>query len=336
MRIKKLTLAVVVVASAMRALTGSAEVKGATDGFDPLFSHGSALAGLCAKQQFKPLQTDKIVFTKVLEIDPLTPGFAILEGPVWVGDRLFMSHIGGSVDDRPNTANLVSLREGKLELVREGYGSNGLALDQTGAVVAARHSDGSITRIKDGKVIAQGYQNNRFNSPNDLVFSKQGHLYFTDPDWQAPKPRPQSAERAYHRAPSGKLTAFGATIEKPNGVTLSLDQRRLYLGGTNGLYRFSVSGNGQVVDKAERVQPEIITGGVDGMSLDCAGNLFVTADGKIHVLAAETDKLLATYELPGVTNIAFGGEDGTTIYATTLGERPQVWKAQSVIPGLPF
>lgn len=300
------------------------------------FTEGPALAALCPEKARATLDHNSLSFEKILEVEPITPGFAILEGPLWVDGALLMSHIGASTTDDASTSSLVALRNGKLEVIAANYGSNGLALDPTGAVVAGRHADGSITRLADGAVLAKGYKGKRFNSPNDLVFSTNGDLYFTDPDWQAPKPRPQKTERAYHMSPSGKIKPFGKGIEKPNGVILSLDQRVLYLGGVNGLYRFDLKDTGEVIDKPERVQAQVIPGGVDGLTMDCAGNLFVTAGGKIHILAASSDKPLASYEVPGVTNVAFGGKDGTVIYATTLGEKPQVWSARSNIPGLPF
>jgi gluconolactonase len=297
---------------------------------------GPALDSLCPGAAPQNLDHENIVFEKVLEVEPLTPGFAILEGPAWVDGALLMSHIGASTNDKPSVSNLVALRDGELEVIKASYGANGLTLDPTGAVVAARQADGTITRIADGTVLVDGYQGKRFNSPNDLVFSTSGDLYFTDPDWQAPKPRPQQAERAYHVSPSGKITPFGEGIEKPNGLILSLNERVLYLGGTNGLYRFGLEDTGEVINNARRVQAELIPSGVDGLTLDCAGNLFVTANGKVHILAAGNDGPIASYDIPGVTNVAFGGEDGTTIYATTLGAKPQVWWARSNIPGLPF
>lgn len=334
MKLKKLVTAIMTGTSLMYALTGMAneQAKG-LQGFD---AKGPKLSTLCQQEAPYTLEVEGLQFEKVLEIEPLTPGFAILEGPLWVGDALLMSHIGGSVGDAPNPADLVVLRDGKLEVVKAGYGSNGMAIDPTGAVVAARHADGTVTRVADGTVLAGSFKDSRFNSPNDVVISPSGDVYFSDPNWQAPKPHPQAAGRAYHVSPSGKITPYGGGITKPNGVMLSLDQKTLYVGGTNGLFRFELKSNGEVIDKAKSVHAELIPSGVDGMTVDCAGNLYVTADGKVHVLAANSDEPITSFDIPGVTNLAFGGKDGTTLYATTLGEKPQLWAAQSNIPGLPF
>lgn len=334
MKVQKLMVAMVTTASLMYTLPGAAnESPKGLQGFEV---KGPEPGALCQQDVPATLDVSSLQFEKILEIEPLTPGFAILEGPLWVNDALLMSHIGGAVGDAPNPADLVALRDGKLELIEAGYGSNGLALDPTGSVVAARHADGTITRVTNGAVIAGSFNGSRFNSPNDLVISHTGDVYFSDPDWQAPKPHPQTAERTYHVSAAGEVTSFGeGVISKPNGVKLSLDQRTLYVGGANGLFRFKRKSDGGVIDKAQPVHAEHIPSGVDGMGMDCAGNLFVTADGKIHVLTANSDELITSLDLPGVTNVAFGGKDGTAIYATTLGEKPQVWIAESNIPGLP-
>lgn len=334
MRVKKLFTAIITCSSLMYAVSGvaSEQAKG-LEGFD---FKGPELGTFCQQEESYTLDVEGLKFEKILELEPLTPGFAILEGPLWVGDGLIMSHIGGSDDDAPNPADLVLLRDGKIEVLKAGYGSNGMALDPSGAVVAARHSDGTVTRVADGTVLAGSFKGARFNSPNDVVISPSGDVYFSDPDWQAPEPHPQEAERAYHVSPSGKITPYGAGISKPNGVMLSLDQQTLYVGGTNGLFRFELKSNGEVIDEAKPVHPELIPSGVDGMTVDCAGNLYVTADGKVHLLAANTDEPITSFDIPGVTNLAFGGKNGTTLYATTLGGKPQLWAAQSNIPGLPF
>jgi sugar lactone lactonase YvrE len=281
------------------------------------------------------LDTSAINFTKAVEIEPLTPGFAILEGPVWVEDGLVMSHIGYAVDENPNPSNLVVYRDGEIKVLQEGYGSNGLTFDTNGHLVAARHLDGSITRVINGKVIASEIESKRFNSPNDLVFSSRGNLYFTDPSWQNPEPTQQD-ELAYHVKPNGEISPFAANIDKPNGVMLSQYEDYLYVGGTNGLFKFPLQYNGEVQDTPEQVAADIISEGVDGMSRDYLGNIYVVAGGKVHILDGTTDAVLASYEVEGATNIAFGGEDNMTIYVTTMGANPQIWQSETNIPGLPF
>ena len=74
-------------------------------------------------------------------------------------------------------------------------GSNGLALDAFGNLVAAQHGERQIARLPLSEVlggnngsgrtfraVASRFQGKRFNSPNDLAFNPlNGDLWFTDP-----------------------------------------------------------------------------------------------------------------------------------------------------------
>ena len=277
-------------------------------------------------------------FDLLVEVEPITPGFAILEGPIWLDGSLVMSHIGYNVDG-VNPSNRVAYRNGVITTLQEGYLSNGLTINHLGHVVAARHFDGSITGVENGRIFASSYNGARFNSPNDLVFSSDGDLYFSDPTYQAPTEGTlQDAARAYHVTPSGTITAFGeGVIDLPNGVMLSDDEQILYVGGTNGLFKFEIGENGAVVGSPQQILSEEIPGGVDGMSRDNCGNLFVAASGKINIVSS-SEEFIGSKDIDGITNIAFGGDSGKDIYVTTLGGVPAVYRAQGQWPvrGLPY
>ncbi len=300
----------------------------------------SSTASVCPTGELPSLDTNAINFQIVGEVQPLTPSFSILEGPLWYDGALRMSHIASSDGVNANPSDLIEWRGGTFSVLESDYGANGLAIDDEGRVVAARQFDGSITAIGSGEKIADQYEGNRFNSPNDLVVSSYGDVYFSDPDWQSPNPNPQTSERAYHVSNDGTVTTFGQNITKPNGLMLSLDEEYLYVGGTNGLYKFALNDDGTVIDNPISVSPGMISSGVDGMGKDCAGNIYVTASGSVHILENETDVYLQSYSVPGVTNVAFGGEDGKTIYATTLttssGESLKLYASSVNVPGFPY
>ena len=83
------------------------------------------------------------------------------------------------------------------------FGSNGLAVDANGDIVAAVHKDGSIRRLSPASpatstIVAAQYEGNRFNAPNDLAVRSDGTVYFSDPDnYQSPMPSPQTKPRVY-------------------------------------------------------------------------------------------------------------------------------------------
>lgn len=279
-----------------------------------------------------------LTFSKVAETSPKTKQWGILEGPLWVDGALLMSNVGLPIDSSPNPADLVMLKDGEIVVVKENYGSNGLSLDHEGYVIAPRHKDGTITRVTNGQVLASQYQGSRFNSPNDVVVSSKGTVFFSDPDWQNPEPT-QEDERLYQVTLKGEITAFGGAIDKPNGVMLAHDEQTLYAGGTNGLFKFAFDSNGNIIDQAQAVP--VVEGGVDGMSRDCAGNIYITHHKQVLVLERDTDKVINTFDfdvegVDGVTNVAFGGLDGKTIFVTTMGSKPSLFSAQSTIAGLPY
>ena len=69
------------------------------------------------------------------------------------------------------------------------------------------------------------------------------------------------------------------------------------------------------------------------MAVDCAGNLYVTAQGNVTVLSPEGDEL-DIIDVPGsTTNAAFGGADRQTLYITAGSS---LYSIELAIPGYPY
>ena len=65
-------------------------------------------------------------------------------------------------------------------------GPNGMAEAPDGSVWMAQHGDRQIVRVAPDRTltpVVSTFEGKRFNSPNDLVFAKDGALYFTDPPY---------------------------------------------------------------------------------------------------------------------------------------------------------
>ncbi|MBX2814269.1 MAG: SMP-30/gluconolactonase/LRE family protein [Myxococcales bacterium] len=283
--------------------------------------------------------TQHLATIKPLKLADIPPkefqdGFSILEGPVWVGDHLLVSQINGNA--APPPARILSYVPGTNTLteVLANSGSNGLQLNPDGKLVGALHSTGTVSYLSiegaKAEPISNKFNGSRFNSPNDLTFHSNGTLYFTDPSWQAPNPRPQTEERVYlvglNQIPAAITAA--SMVERPNGISLSQDESRLYIGGTNGLYRFALNANGSVVPDSGIQLTVVPDGGVDGMTLDCAGNLYVTNGNLVRVLDT-SEKEIASIEFDlQPTNVEVGGADGLTLFVTTLqtsGTKPALF-----------
>src|SRR5215207_1651575 len=126
-------------------------------------------------------------------IEKLAGGFEWSEGPVWVprAKYLLFSDVPRNVvflwkEGVPTTDYMIpSGYTGKKPRGGEP-GSNGLTLDSQGRLVLCQHGDRQVARQEhDGKVtvLARYYNYRRFNSPDDLVYKKNGDLYFTDPPY---------------------------------------------------------------------------------------------------------------------------------------------------------
>jgi gluconolactonase len=259
-----------------------------------------------------------------------------LEGPVWIAGALYVSEIADT--GTPPDARVLKYTPGTgVEVFIENAGTNGLAVGPDGALYGAVHTSGTISRFDlqnpqaAPTVVAGMYDGIRFNSPNDLTFRDDGVLYFTDPDWQAGSER-QAEERAYWVSTEGAITPIDGAPSKPNGITLSPDQNTLYIAGTSDLMAFPVNTDGSVGTGSP-----FGTGhsGNDGMGVDCAGNLYVTEESNVVVLSPAGDVIGSLSVASGVTNVAFGGSSGTTVYITKLNP-PELYEVDVGIPGYPY
>ncbi len=175
--------------------------------------------------------------------EALATGFGFTEGPVWSpdGDLLFS-------DPNENTIYRWN-RDGQVSIFRtkSGYagvdiseykqpGSNGLTFDRQGRLTVCQHGERRVIRIEPTgaiTVLADRYEGKRLNSPNDLVYRKDGTLYFTDPPFGLPKvfddPRKELAFSGVYRVKDGQVTLLARDLTGPNGIAFSPDEKFLYV-----------------------------------------------------------------------------------------------------------
>jgi len=267
-----------------------------------------------------------------------------VEGPVWIGDALYFSEMTNS-NSKPPSRILKIASGGAVSIFAPDAGSNGLAVDGSGNLIAAVHKDGSISQISltsgAATPLVSMYMGKPFTSPNDLAIRSDGTIYFSDPSYQN-SANPQGAQRLYHVTPGSTRTvsAIADAPIPPNGVTLSPDEKTLYVSANNGgLKKFSVMTDGSLSAASDFVAGS----GGDGMAVDCAGDLFVTGNDTATVrVYSPAGALLTTIQLASgagkTTNVAFGGADHKTLYITaqgTVAERG-VYSIALSVPGFPY
>jgi len=268
--------------------------------------------------------------------EALATGFGFTEGPVWSpdGDLLFS-------DPNENTIYRWS-RDGQVSVFRtkSGYtgvdiseykqpGSNGLTFDPQGRLTVCQHGERRVIRIEPTgaiTVLADRYQGKRLNSPNDLVYKKDGTLYFTDPPFGLPKVfddrRKELSFSGVYRVKDGRVTLVAKDLTGPNGIAFSPDERFLYVTNWDEkkkvVMRYPVSADGTLGSGAVFFDMTGAPGeeALDGMKVDAEGHLFVSGPGGVWVISAE-GKHLGTLKLPELpANMAWGDADGRTLYLT--------------------
>jgi gluconolactonase len=263
-----------------------------------------------------------------------------VEGPVWIGDSLYVSHLQEGVANPPPSRILKITGTTVTELVNPS-GSNGLAVMPDGRLVAARHSDGSFVVFDFASnsfvspPLAGSYMGARFDSPNDLAVRSDGNVYFSDPDYQAPTPHPQPKTGVYRVSPNGVVSLVDDSLDEPNGVTLSPDETILYVSSTTtGVTSYPVAADGSV-----GAGTPFFGTGSDGMGIDCAGNLYLSNGDDVILVAPDGTSLgeIAQAVAPdSTTNLAFGGANHQRLFITARGSSAGLWYVDLLVPGKPY
>lgn len=218
-------------------------------------------------------------------------------------------------------------------------GTNGMAVDLAGNVFACSHKVQGIVKVDVSaaslSVLVDNYNGKTFNSPNDLAVRSDGTLYFSDPDYQLGTGRTSETgvKGVYRVSPSAQVSLVDDTFDEPNGVALSPDESVLYVAdtGKNAIRTFSVASDGSTSNRKDFVA---VTS-PDGMTVDCAGNLYVASNspGIVQVYAPSGTKLGSITVVTSLTNLAFGGADHKTLYITA---GKALYSLSMNLPGYPY
>ncbi len=296
------------------------------------------------------------IVTPSAKLEKVAEGFTFTEGPVWVSAT--DKSEGYLLFSDPNDNLIYRLTaEGEVSVFRakSGYtggdigeyhqpGSNGLTLDKQGRLTINQHGNRRVIRVEPRgniTVLADRYQGKRLNSPNDLVYKSDGALYFTDPPFGLPKvfddPRKELPYSGVYRAFNGSIQLVSTDLTGPNGLAFSPDERYLYVGNWDPrkkvVMRYEVQPDGSLANWSVFYDMTHAPGedALDGIKVDKQGNLYVCGPGGIWILSPQGKHLGLIKGPEDPHNLAWGDDDGKTLYITAL---TGIYRIRVNIPGI--
>lgn len=214
---------------------------------------------------------------------------------------------------------------GATTVFREPSGrANGMIFDAEGRFIVAEGANtGGNRRVTitepDGsvRVLAEGWEGKRFNSPNDVAVDSKGRVYVTDPRYVGDEPRELDFEGVFRIDPDGRVSLLETPAKKPNGILVSPDEKTLYVAdnGPDGRTLLALD----LSDRGEVSRPRVLhdfgkSGGIDGMTATTDGRIVAGVPSGVLVFSPD-GQILAEIPVPNaVGNLEFGGDDDQTLY----------------------
>jgi gluconolactonase len=272
----------------------------------------------------------------------LAGGFGFTEGPLLGPD-------GSLLFSDPDNNTLYRWREDlgvTIHLPRSGYagidtgryrqpGSNGLARDREGRLIVCEHGRRRVVRYEPTgaiTVLADRFEGRRLNSPNDVVVTSDGAVWFTDPVFGLPgfeeDPARELDFAGVYRWKAGGLELMARDLRGPNGIAVAPDERTLYVANWDldrkVVQAYAIGDDGRLGPPRVLFDATSLPGeeALDGVDVDPEGRLFVSGPGGLHVLAPGGKRLgvILLPELPANTAIS---PDGRTLF---LAARSSIYR----------
>jgi gluconolactonase len=278
----------------------------------PGATYGNPLAGIGAVMQIGQPNVAPIY------------SFSFIEGPVWIGSigKVLFSDNAAQPYERIIQVVPPILSSTLASSFMEMSGSNGLAVDNDDNLILADQHNHRIVRVSSttATMIGTPLATGSFK-PNDVLVRSDDNIYFTDPD-----------TGFYRISPQGTLSAAMKQVNRPNGIELSLDERTLYVGdvGNQMISSFALGADGSVTGSMAHFVTTV-SSTVDGMCVDCAGNLYAGTSNGVEVFSP-TGAPIGVVPTGESSNCTFGDSDRRTLYVTS---RSLLKYVRLAVPGLP-
>ncbi|RAI88009.1 SMP-30/gluconolactonase/LRE family protein [Algoriphagus yeomjeoni] len=279
------------------------------------------------------------IIQKNATVEVIAEGFQFTEGPLWIEKEKMLLFS----DVPANTIYKWTEEKGKEVYLKPGgytgakerggfMGPNGLLLSPDGKLWICQHGDRRIAEMdaplskpnESYSTVVDSFDGKKLNSPNDLILSKAGDLYFTDPSYGLASDAEKEIDYqgVYKMSPTGDVTLLLDSIDQPNGIAIFPNQKTLLVSNSDPVkkkwYAYDLAKDGSVTsgkvfhDASDASEPGLC----DGFKIDKKGNVFASGPGGIWIFNQSGD-LLGKIKLEGASaaNCTLS-PDGKTLYIT--------------------
>jgi gluconolactonase len=261
---------------------------------------------------------------------------------VWQGtdnaDGIVGSKDGGLLfaQEQPSRIGKLDKNDKVSVYLEDTHGTGALTVDSKGRILAVERTctdpgkdpkncrePAAVAELApQRRILTDNIDGQSLGRLNDLIADKKGGVYF-------------NGAALFYLNSAGKVGTIGENI-RTNGITLSPDEKTLYVTNGGTIVAFDVQPDGSVRNQRDFGKLEAgTTGGAgDGMAIDAAGRIYVTTGPGVQVLSPE-GKYLGVIPTPrGVISVAFSGPGKKTLYVVGGGALGPDGKGIATPPGV--
>jgi gluconolactonase len=235
--------------------------------------------------------------------------------------------------EQPSRISKLDAHDKASVFLEDTHGAGAVAIDSQGRMLAVERTctdpGGKPAECKEPtavgmlaprrKILADNIGGKSLGRLNDLVADRKGGIYF-------------NGAGTYYVNAAGKVSNIGDNI-RTNGITLSPDEKTLYVTNGSAIVAFDIQPDGTVKNQREFGRLEA-GGSGDGMVVDSAGRLYVTSQPGVQVLSPE-GKYLGLIPTPrNAISVAFAGPGKKTLYIVGSGALGPDGKEFATPPGV--
>jgi gluconolactonase len=220
--------------------------------------------------------------------------------------------------EQPSRVSKLDKNDKVSAFIEDTHGAGALTIDSKGRILAAERTCTDPGKqpaqcaeptavgvlAPERKTLADNFEGKSLGRLNDLIVDKKGGVYF-------------NGAGTFYVNPAGQVSSVGENI-RTNGITLSRDEKTLYVTNGKVIVAFDVQPDGTVKNQREFGKLEA-GGNGDGMAIDAAGRIYVTSEPGVQVFSSE-GKYLGVIPTPrSVISAAFSGPGKKTLYVVGAG-----------------